>query len=98
MWNASVSRVESHLVSRCKQKIAIPGADCVVHFVEGESIWTESSYKYEAESVVAMGVKAGFCCRNQWIEHDRGFALTLFKVGQDLSHQSAKGRPKANYL
>ncbi len=99
VWNASVSRVESHLVSRCKQKIAILGADCVVHFVEGESIWTESSYKYEPESVVAMGVKAGFCCRNQWIdEQDRGFVLTLFKVGQDLSHQPAKGKPKPSCL
>ena len=81
VWNAAASRVEIHLVSRCAQEVRIPRADCVVHFSKGESIWTESSYKYEPDAVVAMGAAAGFCRCDQWIERDAGFALTLFEAG-----------------
>ena len=81
VWNAAASRVEIHLVSRCEQEVRISRADCVVRFAEGESIWTESSYKYEPDAVVAMGAAAGFCRRDQWIERDAGFALTLFEAG-----------------
>ena len=81
IWNAAESRVEVHLVSHCEQEVRIPSADCLVHFTEGESIWTESSYKYEPATVVAMGAAAGFRGRDQWIEPDTRFALTLFEAG-----------------
>lgn len=80
LWSAAESRVEIHLVSRCAQEVRIPIADCVVHFAEGESIWTESSYKYEPETVVAMGNAAGFRLGDQWIDPDARFALTLFEA------------------
>jgi uncharacterized SAM-dependent methyltransferase len=49
-----------------------------VSFEAGERIWTESSYKYEPEQIVAMGASAGLASRNQWVDTDVGFALTLF--------------------
>ena len=51
-----------------------------MHFAEGESIWTESSYKYEPETVVAMGNAAAFRLGDQWIDPDARFALTLFEA------------------
>lgn len=78
LWNAAESRVEMHLVSRRAQTVRIPGAGCTVRFAEGESIWTESSYKYEPETVAAMAASAGFRCHEQWVETDARFALTLF--------------------
>ena len=81
VWKAAESRVEAHLVSHCEQEVRIPSADCLVHFAEGESIWTESSYKHEPATVVAMGAAAGFRSRDQWIEPDARFALTLFEAG-----------------
>ena len=80
IWNAGESRVEMHLVSRRKQDVRIEAADLDVAFGEGEAIWTESSYKYDAESVIADGIAAGFAPGLQWIDGDAGFALTSFTV------------------
>jgi uncharacterized SAM-dependent methyltransferase len=77
-WNAAASRVESHLVSRRDQLVHVEAADLTVPFAAGETIWTESSYKYEADGLIDMGRSAGFSCRGQWIEPRARFALTLF--------------------
>lgn len=77
-WNAAAARMESHLVSRRDQIVHVPAADLTVSLCSGESIWTESSYKYEPEGLAAMGADAGLVCRDQWIEPAARFALTLF--------------------
>ncbi len=77
VWNPNERRVEMHLVSRRAQTVRIPRADCEVSFAPGEPIWTESSYKYAPEEVVAMVSAAGFRCHEQWVEPDARFALTL---------------------
>ena len=78
VWNRAESRIEMHLVSRRAQEVAIPRAGCVVHFEQGETIWTESSYKYAPEQVLGMGDAAGFRAIEQWVDPDARFALTLF--------------------
>jgi len=78
VWNAAESRVEMRLVSRRAQSVSIPRSDLEVRFAEGEWIWTESSYKYSAEQVALMGDNAGFDLRQQWLDTDARFALTLF--------------------
>ncbi len=78
VWNPLESRVEMHLVSLADQTVRIPRADCKVELARGEPIWTESSYKYDADEIVRMGAAAGFRLHEQWIEPDAGFALTLF--------------------
>ena len=80
-WNASASRVESHLVSRRDQVVTIAAADLAIPFAVGETIWTESSYKYRPDGLIEMGRSAGFACRGQWIEPTAGFTLTLFVPG-----------------
>jgi L-histidine N-alpha-methyltransferase len=81
VWNARDRRVEMHLVSQRAQIVRLPRADFEVSFAEGEAIWTESSYKYDAAEVSALGEGRGFRCQAQWIEPDARFALTLFLVG-----------------
>jgi L-histidine Nalpha-methyltransferase len=81
---ASAARVEMHLVSRRDQKARIPGAQIEVSFAEGETIWTESSYKYTPELIVEMGQKADFCRQEQWIEPTARFATTLFIAGSSM--------------
>ncbi|HEX4440132.1 MAG TPA: L-histidine N(alpha)-methyltransferase [Thermoanaerobaculia bacterium] len=78
VWNAKESRVEMHLESRRAQTVRIPRAEIEVRFAAGERIWTESSYKYSREQVAVMGDSAGFDLRQQWLEPDAPFALTLF--------------------
>ena len=79
-WNAAEGRIESHLVSQVEQTVCITGAGCCIRFEAGESIWTESSYKYEPDTISEMGERAGFGVRHQWIEPQSRFALTLFEA------------------
>ena len=80
VWNASASRVETYLVSRSEQTVCLPRAGCCVRLAAGEAIWTESSHKYERAQIAALGERAGFACREQWVEPASQFALTLFDV------------------
>ncbi|WP_437671378.1 L-histidine N(alpha)-methyltransferase [Sorangium sp. So ce131] len=87
VWNAERARVEMHLVSRRRQVIRVSAIDLEVAFEEGESIWTESSHKYEPDEVVRMGERAGFRCARQWIEEAGRFSTTLL-----VAEERAAGR------
>lgn len=80
VWNAAESRVEMHLVSRRRQDVRVAAADLAFTMEEGESIWTESSYKYEPAAIVEVLKAAGFRLLNQWIDRADGFALTLVEA------------------
>ena len=77
VWNGRASRVEMHLVSRRSQRVRVPAADLEFAMNEGDTIWTESSYKYQPDELVSMLEKSGFRPRAQWIEPAARFALTL---------------------
>ena len=78
VWNGLASRVEMHLVSRVAQDVRIEQAGLRFRLEEGEAIWTESSYKFEAEGLGPLVEPAGFVQRQQWVDERAGFALTLF--------------------
>ena len=80
VWNPLAARIEMHLVSRRAQTVRISRAECTVEFASGETIWTESSYKYEPDEIAAVVSAAGFRLEEQWIEPDARFALTLFRA------------------
>ena len=79
-WNAEASRVEMHLVAATRQRVRIPAASLEVTFEAGETIWTESSYRYRPPDVVRMLERAGFRLLEQWTDHTNGFALTLVQA------------------
>ena len=74
---SAASRCTSSRAARSRSSRS-PAPAATSRFEAGETIWTESSYKYTAEQVHAMGAAAGFRSREQWIEPDARFALTLF--------------------
>lgn len=78
VWNAAHARVEMYLVAERDQEVDVPAADLRVTFRAGDTIWTESSYKYEAEELARIGAAARFAQRQQWIDEPGRFALTLF--------------------
>ena len=84
VWNPAHSRVEMHLESRRQQTVTVGpagrGPRAEFEFAKGERIWTESSYKYEPLQIEEMGLNAGFVTREQWIDEDARFALTLFSA------------------
>jgi len=75
--NYEARSVEMHLRSKRRQMVCIPAAELVVEFLEGETIWTESSHKYSTEEIVPMARDAGFRCEAQWVDDEWPFAENL---------------------
>jgi len=85
LWSEGYSRVEMHLVSRGRQRVSIgKGAELTgaTEFVleDGETIWTESSYKYTPRQIETLLEDAGFRAVEQWIDQPGAFALTLVET------------------
>jgi dimethylhistidine N-methyltransferase len=75
--NPAARSVEMHLQSKRRQTVRIPAANLSVEFMEGETIWTESSHKFRAVEVFEMARQAGFSCEAQWIDEEWPFAENL---------------------
>jgi len=80
-WSAVEKRVEMHLVSRLPHLARIPAIELDVRFRAGESIWTESSYKFDRKDPARMSKRAGFAFAGQWLDEDWPFAETLLVAG-----------------
>lgn len=70
-FNPEASRIEMHLESIEEQVVHID--DRVIHFAEGETIWTESSYKYDRARLDALVSAAGFAVTQLWTDADDRF-------------------------
>jgi L-histidine N-alpha-methyltransferase len=77
-YDESERRVEMHLVSRAWQRITIREVGFRFYLREGETIWTESSHKYNPDEVIRMGARTGLRCVQQWIDAEWPFAQNLF--------------------
>jgi L-histidine N-alpha-methyltransferase len=77
-WNAAERRIEMHLRSKRRQRVQIPAAALRIMLDEDETIWTESSHKYNAEEFTGMAARTGFRCDGQWIDSEWPFAQNLF--------------------
>src|SRR5262249_53273905 len=78
-YNAAEQRIEMHLRSRKKQTVYI-NKEFSVDLKEGETIWTESSYKFLPEQIRSMAERAGFKFELQWIDGEWPFAQNLLQV------------------
>lgn len=76
-YDAFEQRIEMHLVSLRSQTVSIPAANCVVQFNSGETIFTESSYKYRPAEIIEVAERAGFHAHSQWTDEEWPFAETL---------------------
>ena len=72
-YNPGESRVELHLVSLREQTVHLDNV--VIPFVEGESIWTESSYKFNVDEFEQMAVAAGFKVERAWTDKQQWFSV-----------------------
>ena len=77
-WDEAERRIEMHLRSKVWQRVTIRKAGFRFYLREGETIWTESSHKYDAGSVVRVGERAGYRCAGQWFDHEWPLAQNLF--------------------
>ncbi|MEZ0309685.1 MAG: L-histidine N(alpha)-methyltransferase [Ramlibacter sp.] len=72
-YNAPQHRIEMHLVSRCRQRVALGGQ--WHEFEEGESLHTENSYKFTIDSLRALAVRAGFRPGPVWTDDKHLFSV-----------------------
>ena len=70
-FNETASRIEMHLESTEDQTVCF-GSEGVL-FSAGESIWTESSYKYDEAALRAVAGAAGFEVRRLWTDSSERF-------------------------
>lgn len=72
-------RIEMHLRSMTDQVVSI-GRDFSIELKAGETIWTESSYKFRPDEVAWLARGAGFDCEAQWIDGEWPFAQSLLRA------------------
>ena len=79
-YNPPLHRIEMHLVSRLRQRVSI-GPE-VIEFAEGDSVHTESSYKYTVEGFQQLARDAGWQPRAVWIDAQKRFSMHLLRGGE----------------
>lgn len=77
-YNQDAHRIEMHLRSRKRQVVTVRAGNFTVCLHENETIWTESSYKYEPQELLRMARRAGFEPVEQWRDEEWPFALNLW--------------------
>jgi L-histidine N-alpha-methyltransferase len=73
-YDAGLHRIEMHLVSVTAQLVRVPGAGIDIEFAEGESIHTESSYKFTTEMIESLARGTGFALEHVWTDARALFA------------------------
>jgi L-histidine N-alpha-methyltransferase len=77
-YDEAERRVEMHLRSVAWQRVTIREAGFRFYLREGETIWTESSHKYNPDAAIRMGERSGYRCAGQWFDSEWPFAHNLF--------------------
>jgi dimethylhistidine N-methyltransferase len=75
-WTPAPARIEMHLRSETAQAVAIGGRR--FHFAAGETIWTESSHKFELRDIAALAAGAGFRIERIWRDEEWPFVEALW--------------------
>ena len=77
-WCASERRIEMHLCSTTQQVVDIPDGRCQVRFEAGETIWTESSHKFETADLAQLAGQTGFISVARWMDSEWPFLESLW--------------------
>ena len=73
IYNEPLGRIEMHLVSLEDQTVHV--GDAEIDFKTGESIWTESSYKYSVDQFASLSAQAGFDVEKVWTDEEELFSV-----------------------
>ncbi len=77
-YNPGASRIEMHLVSLGEQTVHL--GDVEIGFKRGESIWTESSYKYNLDDFARLAAGAGLEVERVWTDPAQLFSVQYLTV------------------
>ena len=77
-YNEVLGCIQMFLRSRIAQKVIL--GDEEISFAEGETIHTESSYKYDPAEFIALARRGGFDTEAWWTDENSWFALYLLRA------------------
>jgi L-histidine N-alpha-methyltransferase len=80
VWNPDEHRVEMHLVSKRTQRVDVPASGLSIELASGETIWTESSYKYSVAQFTSLLTSAGFTVPRRFVDDEGPFLLVVAAV------------------
>jgi uncharacterized SAM-dependent methyltransferase len=75
-YNPRLGRIEMHLLSLRNQSVRIDRER--IDFTEGESIFTESSYKYTISDFENLAGEAGYHLERAWLDPKRLFSVQYY--------------------
>jgi L-histidine Nalpha-methyltransferase len=81
-WDETHGRIEMRLISRAAQDVRIERLGFVARFADGESIHTESSYKYDDATIERLASASGFEIDRRWTDAEGRFADYLLIAGR----------------
>jgi L-histidine N-alpha-methyltransferase len=77
-YDDTEQRIEMHLRAKVAHTVSVNKFS--VSFEKGETIWTESSYKFRPEQIRELSVRANFHCEAQWIDAEWPFMQSLLRA------------------
>jgi dimethylhistidine N-methyltransferase len=80
VYNRERHRIEMHLISRKRQTVRMLGTSFA--FRPGESIHTESSYKYSIERLAALARGAGWTVKKSWTDEAKMFSVHALSASE----------------
>ncbi len=80
-YNEDLGRIEMHLVSGRPQTVRVAGE--AFSFTAGESIHTESSYKYAVDELQQLATRAGFRPEAAWTDGAGLFSVHLLRAAEE---------------
>jgi dimethylhistidine N-methyltransferase len=77
-WNEGARSVEMHLRALRACAVRVPRLGLNLHFDTHETLWTESSHRFNLAELRAWGIEAGLPCKEAWVDAAWPLALALF--------------------
>lgn len=77
-YNPRLGRIEMHLISQAAQTVHVAGER--FDFREGETIFTESSYKYTLPEFNSLAIASGWKVQRTWTDEQKLFSVQYLTV------------------
>lgn len=79
-WHSEQRRIEMHLLSTREQSVFFQALETSFEFRPGETIWTESSHKFNQDDLHQLAHTTGFDQINAWVDQEWPFAESLWRA------------------
>lgn len=77
-WVPAERRIEMHLRARRACVVSVPALSLTLRFEPSETLWTESSHRFNVDELARWGHQAGFSRAGVWVDERWPLALSLF--------------------